>query len=388
MLAVVQRGVLDKSPWAGLRRRGRFGYSKSITAKLRRLSADIVWHWARVGNEARRVLLFSGFAELDAFYAGPIRDLHLAERFVSYRESFYALDGSEAKLVKPLVILSSPRSGSTLLFELLMQHKTLWSIGDESQQVIDVLPGLHPRHRAFASNRLTAADATTHIRALMPTAFLSGLRDHEGCFFLEHPARPHQVRMVEKTPRNALRIPFLHAVFPDAFFVALVRRPEAAIASIMQAWRARRFRGYTDLPGWKAGECWQDGEWAMLLPPDWQSLNGKPLVEIAAHQWQQANQIMLDDLEKLPPSQWCLVDFDRMVADGEGTIRRLCELAGLPPDERLFTATRGELPLSSTTVSPPDPNKWKKDPAILSVMPRMRDLQDKIQKLVDARALP
>ena len=48
---------------------------------------------------------------------------------------------------------------------------------------------------------------------------------------------PGALRFLEKTPKNALRVPFFARIFPDARFIFLWRDPRENIASIMQAWR-------------------------------------------------------------------------------------------------------------------------------------------------------
>ena len=42
--------------------------------------------------------------------------------------------------------------------------------------------------------------------------------------------------MLEKTPKNALRLPFLARVFPEARFIYLHRDPRRVLASMMEAW--------------------------------------------------------------------------------------------------------------------------------------------------------
>jgi hypothetical protein len=153
--------------------------------------------------------------------------------------------------------------------------------------------------------------------------------------------------MLEKTPRNALRVPFLDAVFPDAFFIYLYREPRATISSMVEAWRSRRFVTYRELPGWSGPP------WSLLLVPGWRELNGRTLAEIAATQWATATRILLDDLEALPPRRWCITAYDRIVDSPQREIERLCRLAGMEWD-LVLTAP---LPPSRTALTPPDPAK-------------------------------
>ena len=65
---------------------------------------------------------------------------------------------------------------------------------------------------------------------------------------------------------------------------------------------------------------------------------------------------MLDDLERLPAGSWTVANYDALVSDPKAEIRRLCAANGLGWDLVLPQS----LPLSSYTVSTPDPPKWRR----------------------------
>jgi|CXWL01.1.fsa_nt_gi uncharacterized protein (TIGR03032 family) len=250
------------------------------------------------------------------------------------------------RFADPVFLVSSPRAGSTLLFETLAQAPELWTIGGESHAVIEAVPGLDPASRGWDSNALTAADATPERVARLSAGFDALLRDRDG-----RPAAidPRGLRFLEKTPKNALRIPFLAAAYPDARFVYLYRDPRETLSSMLDAWRSERFVTYPNLPGWTGAP------WSLLLVPGWRELAGRPLAEIVARQWAIATTRLLDDLEALPAGSWCVAGYDRLVADPQGEIERLCEFLGLAWD-RPLTAP---LPLSRHTLTSPEPEKWR-----------------------------
>ena len=68
--------------------------------------------------------------------------------------------GRDPDFDRPVFVVSSPRSGSTLLFETLAQAPGLTTIGRESHALIEGMPALNAGMRGFESNRLTAVDAT------------------------------------------------------------------------------------------------------------------------------------------------------------------------------------------------------------------------------------
>ena len=265
---------------------------------------------------------------------------------------------------RPIIVLSAPRAGSTLLFETLAQAAGICTIGGESHELIETIDALRPGGGNVTSNRLTQNDATDSIVAELRRRFAATLHDRDG----GPPAAGARARLLEKTPKNALRVPFLLQVFPDAMFIFLHRDPCANLGSMMQAWRSGGWVTYRSLQGW-------DGDWSLLLPPGYQRLRGRPLEEIAAFQWQAANEAILGDLEKLGRDRWTITRYEDLVREPRSEVARLLEFAGLEMDPRLSDYLSKPLPLSRHTQSAPDPDKWKQDQTrIESVMPALAAL--------------
>jgi LPS sulfotransferase NodH len=264
-------------------------------------------------------------------------------------------------LERPVVILSAPRAGSTLLFETLAQAAGIYTIGGESHQLIESIAALRPGRGVVNSNRLTRRDATSAIVAELRQRFASRVRDRDG----REPASGAAVRLLEKTPKNALRVPFLLEVFPDAQFIFLHRDPRANLSSMMEAWRAKGWVTYRQLPGWP-------GPWSLLLPPGYERLQGKPLEELVAFQWRVANETILDDLADLPRERWTSLRYEDLLRDPKAEIGKLLEFIGLDMDPRLEAYLSKPLPPSRYTQTKPDPGKWKKNAAeIERVLPQL-----------------
>lgn len=253
---------------------------------------------------------------------------------------------------KPLFIVSAPRSGSTLLFETLSKFKGIWTIGRESHDMEKDIPYLHPASHNFTSNRLTdvAPDIADEIKAW----FTRRLRDREGIFFTGAHPSSCPVRFLEKTPKNALRIPFWKKVFPDAKFIFLYREPHENISSLLEGWRSNRFLAYRNLPDWPYKE------WHFLLPQGWEQCADRPLAEIATYQWNAANQTILDDLHSLPEEDWCFVTYKKLVQTPKEAVQKITEFAEIEWDSHSADRLSGSLPLSSMVVSPPSTDKWQR----------------------------
>lgn len=274
------------------------------------------------------------------------------------------------QLERPVFIVSPPRSGSTLLFETLAGAPQVYTIGDESHQLIEGVNGLAPAQRGYHSNQLGADDATLGVVQELQARFQSALRDREG----RVPEGAASVRMLEKTPKNALRIPFLKAVFPDAKFIYLHRDPRQVWGSMIDGWESGRFRMYT-LPGWEGPT------WSFLLTPGWQALSGKGLGDIVARQWETVTRVMLDDLEALPREDWAAVDYGRFLQDPQREAVRLSDFAGWSWDRELGA----QLPLSRYTLSKPDPDKWRRHAA--DIEPRLLQWKATIDRAARAAGL-
>lgn len=95
-----------------------------------------------------------------------------------------------------------------------------------------------------SSNRLLSEDATPEVVAELRARLLAALRDRDQ----QQPGSAARIRMLEKTPKNALRVPFLATVFPEARFLYLHRDPRQVLSSMMEAWLSGRFRTYPNLP--------------------------------------------------------------------------------------------------------------------------------------------
>lgn len=275
------------------------------------------------------------------------------------------------RLPEPIFIIAAPRSGSTLLFETLAVSEHLHTLGGEGHELIEGLRELQPGAPGVDSNRLDAARASVAVGENIIQQMLREARDAHG----RPPAPAASLRFLEKTPKNALRIPFLDRIFPDARFIVLWRDPRENLGSIIDAWRSGRWKTYNGLPGFA-------GPWSLLLPPGWRAMNGRPLEEIAAFQWDSTYRIVLNDLAAIAPERWTSVTYGELLADTAATIRRLCEFARIEFDGALAQHVTRPLPLSRYTLTPPARDKWRQHEAeIARVLPAIESTWRRLQAL-------
>lgn len=278
----------------------------------------------------------------------------------------------------PVFIVAAPRSGSTMLFEMLSQNMEFWTLGDESHAEFESMKQLHPASRNFDSNALGANDLIPTIGAALVAAFTRKIKNSRGAAFnqLAAESQPSTLRFLEKTPKNSLRIPFLRALFPNALFIFLHRDARRNIGSIIDAWESGNFVTYPRLPGWSGPP------WSLLLPEGWRELRGKTLAEIAAWQWTESNRMIIEDLHALPRDSWCAVSYEDLVGDRENALRKLCEFAEVPFGPKMQAIAGGDIPHSRYTLTPPDRDKWRRhEQAIESAMPAAEDIALRLRKL-------
>lgn len=299
---------------------------------------------------------------------------------IAQQETAGLSDGEvSAILPDPVIILSAPRAGSTLMFEQVSRLAPFWSIGGESHGIYREFPHLRMSDAGYTSMALGAKHADPATVDMFRRLFVLLMRDHRGERWLDMApeARPQQVCLVEKTPRNALNIPFLLKVFPGARFVFLHREPRQNVASLIEAWSVGMQKGnfvtFRDLPGWPLPG------WCFLLPPGWQALKGKSLAEIAAFQWLACNEAIMGGLAGLPRKRWTSLSYKQFTADPGAAISRMSTELGVgaaPPAFRI-----GQMALSRSTVSRPDPEKWRRFEGEMSaVFPELSAMQDRIDR--------
>jgi hypothetical protein len=275
------------------------------------------------------------------------------------------------RIERPVFIIAAPRSGSTLLFETLAVSHAIRTLGVESHGAIEgAQPALRPGAPGVDSNRLERAHATPEAIRRLHEEFSAQSRPATDAPDVD----PARLRFLEKTPKNALRIPFLDAAFPDAQFIFLWREPRANLASIIEAWQAGRWVTYRGLDE-------RDEPWSLLLPPGWRALRGAPLPRIAAFQWESANRIALDDLAKLDRSRWTTVTYEDLVAQPRATIGRLARFIGIELDEGLERRLAAPLPPSKQTNTPASRDKWRAHQAeIEELLPALQPTLERLER--------
>lgn len=248
-------------------------------------------------------------------------------------------------LDRPIFVIAMPRSGSTLLFDILRAHEELRSWDTEAYPAwaaVDPHVATGERGDAFDPARLDASARRRCEWALHQRVWRQGRwRERKGWV---------RYRFVEKTPANVIRVQALDTMFPDALFVHLTRDAPASIASMLEG-RERRLA----VRGWPSR---QGVEWHFLMPPGWRQHVAEPPAAQFAWQWLEGNNTAADDLARIPPERRCRVRYEDLLDDAPARAAELVRFAGLTPSRRVREAATALAP-SAATLSAPHRDKWR-----------------------------
>lgn len=326
-----------------------------------------------------------------------------------------------------VVIAGCPRSGTTLLFNLLSEVPSLWSIGYESKQIIEHYH--HPRTKGWESGVLTADDLTPDSRRYMLDAFAcqaapgtywqkinrlrsllrgnplwqqvkrrgrsiqagsgissalpqQGLNLARSMVRVQNALLPSRktasMRLLEKTPENCLRLPFLAALLPDVRIIYLTRDGRSNINSLIQGWKQPHlFPGYQvpeplRIPGYTRER------WAFTLIPGWRELASSPLEEICAWQWVRCNEAVLVHQEKSRGSvPYLSIRYEDLILDPSLVLARIASFLQIDFAKDLAHFAQ-HLP-QINVVSAPRQQKWREQnrEAIVRILPLIEPMMER-----------
>ncbi len=241
---------------------------------------------------------------------------------------------------RPVIIVGAPRSGTNMLRDVLAALPGFATWPCDEINFIWRHGNLRYRSDEFPAT-LARPDVQSYIRRQFDWL-----------------ARRYDARVVlEKTCANALRVPFVDAVVPEARYVFIRRDGIDAVGSAMQRWtaplnlrytaRKARFVPPADLP-WYA--CRHAGHrlyrlfsrerrlssWGPRLDDMDELLARYPLDEVCALQWQRCVESARGALETVAADRWIEVAYEEFVRQPEAELDRLLDWVGIdvPSDAR------------------------------------------------------
>jgi len=210
----------------------------------------------------------------------------------------------------PVFIVGCSRAGTTLVYKTFSESGELGSLQRETH---DYWSGLHPlEDRHWESHALSATDARESDRLSVARYFFS---------------QTGKLRFVDKNNQNGLCIPYLHALFPDACFVYVMRNPGDNINSLIEGWR--RPDEFATWSGNLPEQVRIDGgaitRWCFFLADGWRTHLHCSLEEVCAFQYQAMNEAILESKSLVPARQWIDLRYEDLLADPVNSFRAAFE---------------------------------------------------------------
>ncbi|MDP9226993.1 MAG: sulfotransferase, partial [Actinomycetota bacterium] len=248
------------------------------------------------------------------------------------------------RLERPIFIIGAPRSGTSLLYSILRGSSRLANWPGEAHEVWEA--DYHPALRGWESNALGSEDITPHAAARIRRRFFLAVGSNR--------------RLIDKTPRNALRVPFIDALFPDATYVFLRRSGPDNVNSLINAWRTPRYRTYRlaephSIPG--VDPQW----WKFVLYPGWREDTRGPLELVCAKQWVVCNGSALAAGKAVAPGRWIDIRYEDLVDRPEAEVQGVLEGLHLPFEDDVRERARAVRSTPINIVTPPERGKWLRE---------------------------
>jgi hypothetical protein len=304
---------------------------------------------------------------------------------------------------KPVIIIGCPRSGTSLLFRILSSSPYLWSLYRESNDIWNAYFKLSGKK--FNNEVLNEDDLNNELKAFLINQFHLNTLNH---YYLGYIVREYLLknkplnfsvdiikkiniaykniflsnyRIVEKTPKNCFRIPFINKLFNDCYFVFLKRDGRSNINSLMEGWKAEgkyvrgqainislNIKGYSENNGKR---------WKYVLPPGWENYTNKALEEVCAFQWVSSNATALDGLKKIPDDRKITVSYEDLISNTSEIIKDICYFVDIPFDGEVRKLSYR--PPLVNYVTKPHKDKWKKNIDLIQntfpiIEPMMKEL--------------
>ena len=247
---------------------------------------------------------------------------------------------------RPIFVVGCSRSGTTAVYNVLGMAPGLASMNKESHHFWN---SLHPlSERNWDSHTLNVMDVKERDRLEVSR------------FYFRHLG---EKRFVDKANQNCFRIPYLHSLFPDAYFVYVKRDGRDNINSLIHGWgKPVEFGNWSyDLPVKIEVEDGKYRQWCFFLFPGWRSFVKSPIEEVCAQQWISANQAVLASKKNVPQEQWIELFYEDILKSATDLFHEIYQKLGLTFNATLKRHCETLVANPYNAFSKPRIEKWKEE---------------------------
>jgi len=178
------------------------------------------------------------------------------ENITRLQHYFWAKKSEENPVLKkPIFIIGCPRSGTSIFAELYAVHPWVanWS---EAGRIWDPVNYFNKESDHHWDSSMVTEEKASRLHS----------------FFEWYRRKNNGKRFVNKHPRSSVRITFIRKIFPDAYFLHVIRDGRAVVNSIINKIREDYVRQTTPFGNF-------------CKPPDWRRYQRKDIIEQTAWQW-------------------------------------------------------------------------------------------------------
>ena len=273
-------------------------------------------------------------------------------------------------LRRPIILLGNFRSGTTMLQRIIAKHPDvvefyepvgLWLYADPSRN-----------HDEFDES-----DATDRVKSYIRGQFLKYQQEHGGRI------------IVEKTPHNILRVPYVREIFPDAHFLYIVRNPLSFISSVEMKWqkpagskrilKRAKSTPFTQIHHYLKpflSQQWNKrilrrkylSIWGPRYKGIQEDLRNEEMLTVIARQWARAAAKAERDLARIDNRQLLRLRYEDFVGSPVEYLHRICQHCGLQMTDAMADHVR-------TTVKTDRLDKWQRFDAqqLAGILPELSE---------------
>ena len=274
------------------------------------------------------------------------------------------------ELRPPIFLFGNTRSGTTMVQKVISTHPDVAGWYEPNALWLYADPGRS--HDEFGER-----DATDKVKQYIRKRFLNYQKVQGGRVIME------------KTPKNILRIPYVRAIFPHAIFLFIVRNPFSFISSVEYKWQrtvtrhgiVRRLKDtpISQLHHWMGLYITQQinkrvlrRKYLSIWGPRYRGIQNdlktRDLLTVIARQWAVCSMKAEKDMAVFENGQVLRLKYERFVENPVSDLERICAHCGFEMSSDMAAAAR--------QMVKPDRNvKWKRfNPRDLArVLPEIGD---------------